>query len=121
MKILTASRAGMALVVGILCAGLPLLAQRSKEQQTRSVEGIVTDQLENPLTKAVVQLKNTKTLQVRSFYTDEKGAYRFHGLDPDLDYEVRAEYGDASSGSRKVSAFDDRRQVTINFKLEVKK
>ena len=108
----------MALFLGAAAAP----AQRSKkEQPLRSVEGLVTDQLENPLAKAVVQLKNTKTLQVRSFYTDEKGAYRFHGLDPDLEYELKAEFGEASSGPRKVSPFDSRRQVIINFKLEVKK
>ena len=105
-----------------LCAAEPVLAQRSKkEPPTRSVIGIVTDTMENPLAKAVVQLKNRKTLQVKSFYTDEKGAYRFHGLDPDLDYELKAEFGAAASGPRTLSSFDSRREVVINFKLDVKK
>jgi hypothetical protein len=108
-----------AAVIGLLTAA-PALPQSRKERPTRSVIGIVTDAQENPLHKAVVQLKNTKTLQVRSFYTDEKGAFRFHGLDPDLDYELRAEYGSASAGPRTVSSFDSRREVVINFKLDVK-
>ena len=91
-----------------------------KGQKLRSVQGIVTDAQENPLARAVVQLKNTKTLQVKSFLTDEKGAYRFHGLDPDLDYEVKAEYDKVSSGPRKVTSFDSRRDLVINFKLDVK-
>ena len=37
-----------------------------------------------------------------------------------LDYEVRAEYNGVSSGARTVSSFDSRREVIINFKLEVK-
>ena len=91
-----------------------------KGQKLRSVQGIVTDPQENPIPKAVVQLKNLKTLQVKSFYTDEKGQYRFHGLDPDQDYELRAESGNASSPPRKVTSFDSRREVVINFKLDVK-
>ena len=91
-----------------------------KGQKLRSVQGIVTDLQENPLPRAVVQLKNTKTLQVKSFLTDEKGAYRFHGLDPDLDYEIKAEYGKVSSSVRKVTSFDSRRELVINFKLDVK-
>ena len=109
------------LALAAMWAFTPALAQVSaKDQQLRSVQGIVTDAQENPLAKAVVQLKNTKTLQVKSFYTDEKGAYRFRGLDPDLDYELKAEYGNASSGPRKVTSFDSRREVIINFKLDVK-
>jgi hypothetical protein len=101
---------------------LPLAAQRGKDKdsQVRSVQGIVTDAAENPLHKAVVQLKNTRNLQVKSFYTDEKGRYRFFGLDPDQDYELRAEYGGASSGPRTLSSFESRREVVINFKLDVK-
>ena len=110
------------LPVLILCLVAPAMVQAAaKEPQLRSVQGIVTDAQENPLTKAVVQLKNTKTLQVKSFYTDEKGSYRFHGLDPDVDYEVKAEYGNASSGPRKITSFDSRREVIINFKLDAAK
>ncbi|MBI3665075.1 MAG: carboxypeptidase regulatory-like domain-containing protein [Acidobacteria bacterium] len=108
-------------VAALLGAGVAPAQQSKKNQQLRSVHGIVTDMLENPLSKAVVQLKNKKTLQVKSFYTDEKGAYRFYGLDPDLDYELKAEYGTATAGPRTVSSFDSRREVVINFKLEVKK
>jgi hypothetical protein len=115
--------AGFAVVAAVALA--PLLVQpataKEKEQKLRSVQGIVTDEQENPIPKAVVQLKNMKTLQVKSFYTDDKGGYRFHGLDPDLDYELRAEFGSATSGPRKLTPFDSRRDVIINFKLDVKK
>ena len=115
-------RGMMLLLAAVLLATAPVAPQNSKKNPPlRSVHGIVTDPLENPLHKAVVQLKNKKTLQVKSFYTDEKGAYRFHGLDPDLDYELKAEYGAATAGPRTVSSFDSRREVVINFKLDVKK
>ncbi len=107
------------LVIALLAAAPPGVAQ--KDQRTRSVQGIVTDAGESPLAKAVVQLKNLKTLQVKSFYTDDQGAYRFHGLDPDQDYELKAEFGNASSGPKKVTSFDSRREVVINFKLDTQK
>lgn len=113
---------GFTVVAAVALA--PLLVQaaaKEKEQKLRSVQGIVTDEQENPIPKAVVQIKNMKTLQVKSFYTDDKGAYRFHGLDPDADYELRAEHDNATSSSRKITPFDSRRDVIINFKLEVKK
>jgi len=108
-------------LIAITAAGAALAQGSRKEPPLRSVQGIVTDTLENPLPKSVVQLKNKKTLQVKSYYADEKGGYRFHGLDPDLDYELKAEYGSATSGPRTVSSFDSRREVIINFKLDVKK
>jgi hypothetical protein len=108
------------LVLGLAALAPAMFPQSSKEKPTRSVQGIVTDAQENPIPKAVVQIKHSKNLQVKSFYTDEKGAYRFHGLDPDVDYELKAEFGDAKAGPRTVSSFDSRKQVVINFKLDVK-
>ena len=100
---------------------LPLAAQRKdKDRPERSVQGQVTDAQESPIPKAIVQLKNPKNLQVKSFYTDENGRYRFFGLDPNLDYEVRAEYNGVAAGPRTVSSFDSRKEVIINFKLDVK-
>src|SRR5580700_9478191 len=52
-----------------------------EEDKLRMVQGVVMDAQENLLVGAVVQLKNSKTLQVRSFITQRKGAYQFHGLD----------------------------------------
>jgi hypothetical protein len=107
------------------CALALLVAQpaaaKEREQKTRSVQGIVTDEQENPIARAVVQLKNMKTLGVKSFYSTDKGAYHFQGLDPDIDYEVKAEYGSATDGPRKITPFDSRREIVINFKLAVKK
>jgi len=62
-------------------------------------------------------LKNTKTLQIRSFITKDHGAYYFHGLSTDIDYELKAEYQGASSPTKTLSSFDSRKQAVINLKL----
>ena len=92
-----------------------------EEDKLRMVQGVVMDAQENPLVGAVVQLKNSKTLQVRSFITQEKGVYQFHGLDPNTDYTLKADYQGASSPWRTLSSFDSRKQPNINLKVEGKK
>ncbi|MFB3827413.1 MAG: carboxypeptidase-like regulatory domain-containing protein [Bryobacteraceae bacterium] len=84
---------------------------------TRSVQGNVTNAGGEAVNGAIVQLKNTKTLQIRSFVTREQGNYYFHGLSADVDYELRAEYQGATSPSKTLSSFDNRKQAVINLKL----
>jgi protocatechuate 3,4-dioxygenase beta subunit len=92
--------------------------KKSEDQNVRSVEGVVEDPLGNPVEGAVVQLKNAKTLQVRSFITQREGNYYFHGLSPDVEYELKAEFKNMSSPVRRLTVFDNRRKAIINLKLE---
>ncbi len=93
---------------------------KKNPQNTRSVSGVVTDPDGELVEGAVVQLKDTKTLQIRSFITLEDGAYRFHGLNTDVDYELKATHEGASSKTRRLSVYDSRKKVTINLKLKGK-
>ena len=99
--------------------GLAGFAQKKGDDQanTRSVQGTVTTSEEAPVDGAVVQLKNLKTLQIRSFIAKNGGTYFFQGLSPDVDYELRADYQGASSGARTLSSFDSRKKAIINLKL----
>ena len=107
----------------LLLLALPLSAQKKTKEDTstRSLQGAVTDATDNPVEGAVVKLKDTKTLQVRSFITKADGNYHFHGLNPDVDYEVKADYQGATSNNRTLSSFDTRRTAILNLKLEAKK
>ncbi|MGH9719830.1 MAG: carboxypeptidase-like regulatory domain-containing protein [Bryobacteraceae bacterium] len=108
-------------VLLIAVAVTSALAQGRKkddDDKTRMVQGTVTDSKDNAVDGAVVQLKNTKTLQVRSYITKEHGTYYFHGLDPNIDYMLKAENQGKSSQSKTLSAFDSRKQPVINLKLE---
>ena len=51
----------------------------------------MTDSKDSPINGAVVYIKNAKTLQIRSFITKEQGAYYFHSLSTDIDYELHAD------------------------------
>jgi hypothetical protein len=92
--------------------------KRGDEMNTRSVQGIVTDASGKAAASAVVQLKDTKTLQIRSFYTDKDGAFHFAGLNTNVDYELKAEHNGANSGTKTLSTFDGRKTATVNLKLK---
>ena len=113
----------LALALGLLVCMSTGLAQKSKkgdDQTNRSVQGMVTSAEDAPIVGAVVQLKNTKTLQIRSFITKDDGSYYFNGLSPDVDYELRADFQGMSSSTKTMSSFDTRKAVTINLKLNKK-
>ena len=89
-----------------------------KAPAERAVTGVVTSDNGEPDPGAVVQLKNMKTLQVRSFIAKEKGEFYFNGLSTDVDYEFRAEWNGKSSNTRTLSTFDSHPAVVINLQLK---
>jgi protocatechuate 3,4-dioxygenase beta subunit len=110
------SRLGIGLILAL--AGSGLLAQnKSEDTNTRMVQGLVTDSHNQPVANAVVQLKDTKTLQVRSFITQKDGAYHFAGLSTNVDYELKARTEDAASGAKTLSVFNSRKTPVVNLKL----
>ena len=94
--------------------------KKKTEDHIRSVHGVVTGPDDKPVSGAVVQLKNTKTLQIRSFITQESGSYNFQELSTDVDYELRADFHGASSGTKSLSSFDSRKQAILDLKLKNK-
>jgi hypothetical protein len=113
------------LALGVLAVAIfPFAAfpqgKKGEDANLRSVQGVVEGPRGNLVEGAVVQLKNTKTLQVRSFITQHDGAYSFHGLSPDVDYELKAEYKELSSPVRRLSVYDTRKKVVLDLKLEAK-
>jgi hypothetical protein len=115
------SRVWVVLLAILLASAPAALAQKKKPPATRSVSGEVTSADEKGVVGAVVQLTDTKTKQVRSFYTQEHGHYYFNGLSPDVDYELTASFEGASSPTKTLSVFDNRKEPTINLKLNPKK
>jgi hypothetical protein len=83
----------------------------------RSIEGTVLSQSGAPIAGAVVLLKDTKTLQIRSYIANKKGQYRFFGLSSDINYELRAESNGMTSKTKMISVFDSHKVVHLNLKL----
>lgn len=114
--------AALLILASVLAAApAPPGGKQREDPNTRSVQGAVEDPSGNLAEGAVVQLKNTKSLQVRSFITKKEGTYTFLGLSKDVDYELKADFQGGSSSVRTLSVFDSRKQTTINLKVEPKK
>ena len=113
----------LSLVALIVSAGLVAQQktrdERREEANSRAVTGIVVATDDKPQSGAVVQLKDMRTLQVRSFITLDDGQYHFSGLRPDIDYELTAKVGE-SMATKKLSLFDNRKAAILNFKLDKK-
>ncbi len=95
----------------------PGSAKDKDQQQTRTLTGQVTTRADAPIPNAVVYLKNTKTLAVKTFITDSSGGYRFPELSPNTDYEVYAEQDGVRSDAKTLSSFDSRTKPIINLKI----
>ena len=113
--------ATVALAVAVML--VPASAQddkKSKKEQAtqRSVQGVVFDNKDVPVVGAVVQLKDLRSLQMRSYITKEDGEYHFSSLKMDQDYEVEAKNNNLTSGPKKISIFDNRKIVIQNLKAD---
>jgi hypothetical protein len=122
-------RKALLLTMAVLALGGVLAAQSvslgnpvsSKDKdQGRNLTGQVLGQGDAPLPEAIVYLKNTKTLAVKSFIAEKDGGYRFHGLSPNVDYEIYAEYQGQKSSLKTLSSFDNRANVTLNLHVSSK-
>jgi len=114
------------LILLMLLTAFPAAARQTKDQkkaeaQLRTVHGLVENKDEDPVAASVVYLLNVKTQAVRTSFADDKGLYRFSGLDPNVDYEIHAEHEDMTSSTRTISSFDSRRDIEVNLKVTRKK
>jgi hypothetical protein len=100
---------------------IPSPGQSHLPANTRAIEGIVQDAKGAPVNNAVVLLKDTKTLQVRSYIAQEGGKYHFYGLNSDVNYQVRAENADLTSPTKLISVFNSHQRIKVNLKLKNKK
>src|SRR5262249_30757896 len=122
MRTRTDLRIALALAaLAVLCSSASAQQKKNKEDSsTRTVQGTVFDSTDKPVAGAVVQLKDTRTLQVRSFIALVDGTYHFSGLKVDIDYQLKAVSQGVETGWKTLSVFDDRKTAVINLKLEKK-
>jgi hypothetical protein len=96
----------------------PSKDDKKKASVERPLQGIVTDADGKVVSGAIVQLKNTRTLQVRSYITKEQGSYYFSGLNKDVDYEVKAQLNGKTSAQHTLSSFDTKTEPVINLQIK---
>jgi hypothetical protein len=99
----------------------PSAAPDKKDKSAgRLLYGKVLDPQDNPLPDSVVYLTNTRTRAVKTYIVGADGTYRFPALSAATDYEVYAQYKGKKSDAKSVSQFDDRSQVYLDLKVDIR-
>lgn len=91
------------------------------KSNTRTLTGTVLDKADKPIPEAIVYLKNTKTLAIKTYIAQDNGTYRFPELSPNVDYDVYAQKDGKKSATKTVSQFDDRNKPNINLQIDTNK
>jgi hypothetical protein len=107
-----------------LLVGFCTLASAAPDKKERPVGrllyGKVLDSQDNPLKDAVVYVTNTRTRAIKTYIVGTDGTYRFPALSTVVDYEVYAQYNGHKSDTKSVSQFDERSQVYLDLKVDIR-
>ena len=95
--------------------------QKSTRVTSRTLTGTVLDKSDKPMPNAVVYLKNTKTLAMKTYIAEKDGTFHFPELALNTDYEVYAQRDGQKSRTKTLSQFDDRQKPNINLRIDTGK
>lgn len=117
------SAAGIA--AATLIAMLSPLAAKAQLAE-KMIQGKVEANSGRPLSNAIVYLKDTRSLDVKSYITQPDGVYRFGQISSNDDYKLWAELNEKKSGIKKsgvktISSFDDKKNLLINLHIDTEK
>ena len=96
------------------------LAKDKNTTPGRLLIGKVLDHQDNPVANAVVYVTDTRTRAVKTYIVGTDGTYRFPALAANVDYEVHAQFNGKSSDTKRVSQFDDRKEVTLVLRIDTR-
>jgi Carboxypeptidase regulatory-like domain len=113
----------LASIVGAIAIGPGIAAVHAQERGPvrRTIEGKVHDSNDAPLKGAVVYLKDSRTLAVKSFISDDDGVFHFGQLSQNTDYELYAEFQGKRSKSKTISSFDNKNDFNFTLKIDTAK
>jgi carboxypeptidase family protein len=121
-KLLQSVRASLiVLSVSVWALAVAPVQKKPHNEPMRTLTGHVLGSQDAPLEKAVVYLKNTKTLAIKTYISDPDGGYRFPALTPNIDYEVYAEFSGEHSDTKTLSGLDARKQLDITLRIHTQK
>jgi hypothetical protein len=121
LLILVGSFSAVTVGTSLLAVVAPAALAQQHGPVQRIVQGKVVDKADAPIKGAIVYLKDSRSLAVKSSIADDEGAYRFGQLAPNADYELWAESDGKKSGTKTISSFDSKTQFYINLKVDTGK
>jgi hypothetical protein len=125
------SLAAMVTVCLVMVCGATASAQVSTGQSQqhdskrgpiqRVIDGKVTNKSDAFIAGAVVYLKDSKSLAVKTYITDDAGLFHFGQLSQNTDYELWAESNGVRSKSKSISSFDSKNSYNFTLKIDAAK
>jgi hypothetical protein len=117
---------GVCLAVGVTAATAQTIGSTNSYQAgpvkrgpvERTVDGKVLGKDDAALAGAVVYLKDTKSMTIKTYLTDEAGHFHFGQLGQNTDYELWAESDNQRSKSRGISSFDSKNSYYFTLKVD---
>ncbi len=119
--------AGVAFAVALAVApapthlGLAVVHAQQNPAARRTIQGKVHDASDAPLQGAIVYLKDSRSLAVKSFISTDDGDFHFGQLSQNTDYELYAEYHGKRSKSKTISSFDSKNDFNFTLKIDAGK
>ncbi len=92
--------------------------KEKEDPNGRTLMGVVTDEKGQPLSGAIVSIKNLRSQAKRSRTTAADGKYHFEDTSRSADYEVSAAYKTAVSGIKKLSQYDAAKTPRLNLRID---
>jgi hypothetical protein len=84
----------------------------------RVADGKVINKADAPIAGAVVYMKDSKSLAVKTYITDDAGHFHFGQLSQNTDYELWAVSNGSRSKSKSISSFDSKNAFYFSLKVD---
>lgn len=109
---------GPTIVLVLLALLVPSgLAAKKKAPPTKTIQGEVLDAANMPIVGAAVELADETNHKTLGIHSEAGGRYKFTGLTPAHDYQVKASYKGQQSDVRNASSLDTRGVVVLNLTI----
>ncbi len=110
--------AALAASVGLAVLAAPSCSALAQAATARVVQGKVVDKDGAALKGAIVYLKDSHTLSIKSAVATDDGTFHFGQLAQNTDYELWAQSDSKKSASKNISSFDTRKEFDFTLKID---